>query len=286
MAAYYRYFIKKNVDVKNLVTVEYLDISPDFSYEEEVHPFYEFAYVDEGSILCCTGGKEEKLSRGELFCILPGTKHFYRPSEKKNAKLFIVCANCKSEILEIISGRNTLDEKEKSIAANVFSEAKKAFRFPFDKKIVPLKDAYFGAQQLTEVYIEILLTYLVRKKLLVSPEIKFVLSAEEFNDKVVGEILTALKENVYGRIDLNSLTERVHYSKTYINKIFKDNVGTSIMQYYYKLKITEARKLLSEGMSVGDVSDKLCYDNPNYFTKAFKSATGSTPSKYSKSIDK
>lgn len=286
MTTYYRYFIKKNIAVKNLVTIEYLTIGKGFKSEEERHAFCEFAYVDKGEIYCFDRNDKHLLKQGELFFTLPQTDHHYEAADDSDTKLFIVCANCKADILEIIRGRNVLEEKERSQISSIFSESKKAFRFPFDKKIVPLENPEFGAQQLTEAYIEILLTRLVRAKLSVATDIKFVMNSEEFNDKVINDVISNLKENVYGKITLEKIAESVHYSKTYINKLFKTNIGTSIMQYYYGLKISEAKKLINEGFSVNEISDKLCYDNPNYFTKAFRTATGLTPSQYKKSINK
>lgn len=286
MGTYYRYFIKKNIDVSNIVTIEYIDVKKDFCYEEERHAFFEFAYVDSGKIICRANDAEHILSQGDLFFLPPATLHSYRSAGEANTKLFIVCANCKAGILDLISGKHALDEKEKAEISAIFFESKKAFRFPFAKKLVPLESAYFGAQQLTEAHIEILLTKLIRKKLSDSPEVKFVMNSEGFNYKLVNDLLSMLKERVYGQIDLNEITQAVHYSKTYINNIFKKNIGMPIMKYFYGLKIAEAKKMLDKGVSVSEISDKLNYDNPNYFTKAFKSFTGQTPSQYKQSINK
>ena len=279
---YYRYFIKKNIKIQNIVTIEYLDINKNFQSEEETHPFSEIAYVDSGAIICVADGKQTKLNRGELYFFLPNTPHYYITAREPDTKLFIICANCKAAILDIIGGKNIPDDSEKKEITDIFSEAKRAFRFPFDKKLIPLETSDFGAQQLTEAHIEILLTKLIRKKLSVSPEVKFVTNSEDFNDKLVGDKM--LKSGVYERLDLSDITKTVHYCKTYINRIFKQNVGTTIMHYYYRLKTEEAKKLLNKGLSINEISDLLCYDNPNYFAKAFKASTGMTPSKYRKTI--
>ena len=51
MKKYFNHQVKKIVTVKNLITIEYLDISRGFSYPEEVHDFHEFAYIDSGIAL-------------------------------------------------------------------------------------------------------------------------------------------------------------------------------------------------------------------------------------------
>ena len=56
------------------------------------------------------------------------------------------------------------------------------------------------------------------------------------------------------------------------------------MQYYVRMKIKEAKKLLRDGFSIATVSEKLNFDEATYFTKVFKKVTGLTPSEYKDTI--
>lgn len=56
--------------------------------------------------------------------------------------------------------------------------------------------------------------------------------------------------------------------------------GVTIMQYYQKLKIEEAKVLLRKKESIAAVSEKLCFESPQYFAKVFKTKVGKTPTKY------
>ena len=56
MNKYCRYTVTKTILVRSLVTVESLDVSDSFSYPEEIHDFYEFAYLDSGQIRCVYDG--------------------------------------------------------------------------------------------------------------------------------------------------------------------------------------------------------------------------------------
>ena len=49
------------------------------------------------------------------------------------------------------------------------------------------------------------------------------------------------------------------------------------MSYYLELKISEAKKLLRENeLSIREISEKLAFPAPDYFTKTFKRITGLT----------
>ncbi|MBQ8657616.1 MAG: AraC family transcriptional regulator [Clostridia bacterium] len=284
MRKYFNYHVKKTFSVKNLVTIESLVFSSDFSYPEEVHDFYEFAYVDSGAICCNTKAEKHLLSQGDFFLILPQEPHFYTAVNAQAASVFVACFQCKSEFSEFIRGKNQLDKELKKIVADLLAESKAAFQFPFNKKLVLLEKPRFGAQQIIENKIEELLVKLVRGKIDKTDDIRFVMNSVEFENNLAGDILAMLKENVYDRIDLDYIAKKTFYSKTYINNIFKKNIGQSIMQYYTLLKMEEAKRLLKQGATVSAISDKLHFDSPNYFTKAFKKHTGTTPSQYKRKI--
>ena len=284
MRKYYSHYVKKVLNVKNLVTIEYLNISSDFSYAEEVHSFYEFVYVDGGSIKCITNNETTVLEQNDFYLILPNTPHHYESNKADGTGIFLVCFNCNCDILELLGGKNALNDQEKHLMSLIFSESKKAFSFPFNKKLVQLEKPSYGAQQLMEGYIEALLISLVRRKLDDHPEITFVLNSVEFKDRSVNDIIALLKKRIYSTINLDEVQNSLYYSKTYLNGIFKKATGMSIIHYYRYLKIEEAKKLIKNGERVVDISDKLNFDSPNYFSKVFKSLTGLTPTEYKKKI--
>ena len=282
MRKYYHYHVKKAITITNLITIEHIVLPPNFIYPEETHAFHEFIYVDSGSLCCDTPDTQTQLKQGDFFLIPPETPHHHTTQSEQSATAFFVCFGCKSELSTILNGKTTLDKEQKKLITDIVTEAKNAFRFPFDKKLVPLDCPTFGAQQLIENRIEELLIKLLRPKINENSDIKFVMNTIEFENSLVNDIIALLKERLYSSVTLDFISEHTFYSKTYINNIFKKNLGYSIMQYYNRMKIQEAKKLLRENMSASTVADKLQFESPNYFTKVFKKYTGMTPSTYKK----
>ena len=52
MKRYFNHQVNKAIVIQNLITIESLDITKEFTYPEEKHTFYEFVYVDNGNIHC------------------------------------------------------------------------------------------------------------------------------------------------------------------------------------------------------------------------------------------
>ncbi|MBQ9756026.1 MAG: helix-turn-helix domain-containing protein [Clostridia bacterium] len=284
MRKYYSYPVKKVINIKKLIAIDYLYITPDFYFETETHNFYEFAYVDGGTIVCEADGIRTELKQGDFYLIDPFVPHHYEYSHKENAHLFVVCFDSSSDFFELVREKTQLSEDDKKLMSAIFSESKRTFKFPRKGKLELLDAPAFGSQQLIENNIEALLINIIRAKLSDRPEIKFVMNSTDFNNKLVNDIISILKDNLDGKVTLEQIQSLLFYSTTYLNNNFKKITGDSIMHYYRSLKIEEAKKLIKNGESIASISERLYFESPNYFSKVFRSITGLTPSKYKKTI--
>ena len=94
-----------------------------------------------------------------------------------------------------------------------------------------------------------------------------------------------LKANVRNRITLDDVSEEIGMSKSQIQKVFRKEVGTSIIRYYNELKVDEAKYFLRQNAySLKEIADILNYNNVHYFSSSFKKIEGISPSSYSKSL--
>jgi len=284
MKKYFNYKIKKELIVQDLITIEALDISSGFSYPEETHTFYEFAYIDSGAIACRLENVQLDLCQGDFLLIPPGHSHSYSAIREQAASVFIICFRSHSEYLSILDSKLSLDKETKRMVSEIVKESKNTFVFPFDKKLKPLEKPLFGAQQMVENNIERLLIHLIRLQISKNRDIVFVMSSVELEHSLCNDIIQLLKANLYADISLGEISQQTYYSKTFLNSIFKKNTGMPIMKYYTMLKIQEAKKLLRDNMSVTAMASRLNFESASYFTKVFKRYTQMTPTAYKKTI--
>ena len=125
---------------------------------------------------------------------------------------------------------------------------------------------------------------LVRKEMRENGNVKFVMNSLELENNLVKDLVVLLKEHLYSRITLEEICCQTYYSKTFLNSVFKKNTGSSIMNYYNRLKIEEAKRLLRENVSPTVTANRLGFESATYFTKVFKRYTGKTPSGYKKTV--
>ena len=225
-----------------------------------------------------------ELKQGDFFFIKPDTVHSYYCNHEKSASIFIVCFKSQARILDVLVGKTALNKHLKNLLQIISEEAENAFQLPFYNKIKLLDKPRFGAQQMFLNYVENFLISLLRIALANNSDIVVSTDNTEFEDNIVSDVIKLLNENLYSKISLDVISKELYFSKAYLNKLFKKNKGVPIMQYYVRMKIKEAKKLLRDGFSIATVSEKLNFDEATYFTKVFKKVTGLTPSEYKDTI--
>ena len=281
MKKYYTYTVKKLITVQEFISIEYFEVGTDFLRPDEAHTFYEFLFVEKGGFVCETQKERAVLEEGDFFLIPPNTVHhsFYAGNEE-NSVIICVCFKSKSGAIPIIGGKKHLRKEEVELIYKILAEARETFVFPFDKKLTLNSSPRLGSQQLIENYIEELLIRLVQQATYNSDKFQIAADSESSKKYVVGEIVKILKDGLYSKVTLSEISDRMFYSKTYLNSIFKEVNGITIMQYYQDLKIEEAKRLLGKMSSVTAVSEKLAFESPQYFAKVFKQRVGKTPTAY------
>jgi len=106
------------------------------------------------------------------------------------------------------------------------------------------------------------------------------ISAEGDQD-AVQQAIDIMYEHVEGQLNLDDVSEQVDLSPTYLCRTFKNKTGHSPIDYFIRLKIQRACQYLDlTDLRVKEVSLKVGYDDPYYFSRIFKKIMGCSPAKY------
>jgi two-component system response regulator YesN len=83
------------------------------------------------------------------------------------------------------------------------------------------------------------------------------------------------------KINIQDVARAVYLSPCHLSKVFKQELGCTIMEFLTKIRIEEAKRMLRDPQySVIQVANALGFKDPGYFTKVFKRSEGITPSQY------
>ena len=99
----------------------------------------------------------------------------------------------------------------------------------------------------------------------------------------VENAISYMQKNIYSILRLKDISDHIDLSESYFIKIFRNRTGSSPIVYFTHLKIQEAVRLLRfTSLRVSEVSFKLGYDDPCYFTRLFTKHLGKSPRSFIK----
>ncbi len=278
------------INITRLVTIHYFEFAKDFVFAGERHDIWEMVYVDKGEILETAGTETLVLRQGDLLFHKPGEFHGLRANGKDCANVFIITFVSSSRMMSFFAHKRCrLRAEHRHLIASIIEEGRLAFDLPFfDVNMTELKEkkeAPVGAQQLIRLYLEQLLILLIREQTAGDSRYRFLPTKEDVDDQVVSEMISLLEENLCEDIKVEQICRRLHYGKTYLSQIFKKKTGYTIRQYYIRLKIEEAKKLMRETeCSVTEMAMRLGFESSQYFSRVFQKTTGMTPSEYKHTV--
>ncbi len=97
----------------------------------------------------------------------------------------------------------------------------------------------------------------------------------------VRQIMNYLLEHLDEMTNLNKMADELLVSKSHLVRKTKEMTGFTVQELHEKLKIEQAKKLLSMGNAkLSEIASRLGFQNQNYFSSVFKKNTGFSPRKW------
>ena len=106
-----------------------------------------------------------------------------------------------------------------------------------------------------------------------------------YSNKLICQILIFLNNNINSKIYIDDLEQRFFYNRFYIMKLFKKEIGVSIIDYINYIRIYNS---FFEIINTNNKLIQIAYNNGfyslEYFSETFKKIIGINPKKISKKI--
>ncbi len=103
---------------------------------------------------------------------------------------------------------------------------------------------------------------------------------------LIKNIRLYINEHYAEGLTLKILADVFYLHPIYLSHIFKEKTGTNYLDYLTEIRMEKAKEFLkNQEYKIYNISQKVGYENPCYFSKLFKNYTGMTPKKYRDSVD-
>lgn len=275
---------KTVINISRIVTIHYYEFGPNFIFQGERHDFWEMVYVDKGQVEIRRDDETLILKQGELLFHEPNEFHSVR-SLDSSPNYFVISFSCQSPAMEYFRKHRTqLDKTLKTYVSSIIKEAEKTYIIPKNnpqlKKLVRKDNAPIGGEQLIKTYLEQLLIFQLRNITQSNDQI-MTPQKDNMSDPLVSAIQQYLLQRVEETVRIEDICNEFDYSRSFLSRYFREQTGYSLAAFATMQKINAAKQLIREtNLNFAQISNRLAFENPQYFSRVFKRCTGMTPTEY------
>lgn len=280
-----RYHLKHLLRIDSLSTAHYLVKVGNYQTPSHVHDAWELVYCSRGTVDAFQENTSFRLRPHQLIFHRPESHHHLSIGETP-ATVFVFSFFCRSEYLKLLPGfiMNT-DSAQEALLSMILQELTNAFDLVDGHLMLgefhPSNNAALGAEHLIATYLEGLLISLLRSVSTSEPDVrKWNVSSLDtaLENHVTTEIKRYISDHLADKLSIDLLSERLHYSRSYLTSQFRKSEGLSISEYIYNERIENAKRLLlSTALSISQIAEQTGYSTLQYFYKCFRDATGLSP---------
>lgn len=247
----------------------------------EAHDFWEFLYLESGSLSVLVDGELYALSPGELILYPPHS--FHSVAASSNTMISVVSFSTDSPALFDLSGEVLqLSGAAKEVLGQIMSLGKKLLIFPEASKIrgMVLRDNVTPAdtQRLSNL-LELFLLDLFKTETRSNNK--------NFQDDQFAAFTDYLKTNLNRALSLEEISEGCAIGAANLQKLCRKQCGCGPVTYFISLKIGAAKRMMQEtSLNFTQIAEQLGFSSVHYFSKLFKAKTGMSPSAYARTVSK
>ena len=248
--------------------------SADKFYGPIVRRDYHVHFILSGKGTLEMGGKVYHLRRGQIFVTVPGIEIFYYSDPEDPWHYAWVSFNGSKAALYLEKAGITLNQ--------------------------PIRDAFLEPEEFLTIIEEILNHHeitvaneLIRTALLYQilallvnsqnqnlEKQKKTLPHDYSPDVYVDNALQYI-HNHYAHAKISDIASYIGITRSYLTHIFKQKMEISPQEYLVSYRLEQGSRLLrTTKMSIGEIAEKIGYENPLTFSKIFKNVYGVSPKNY------
>ena len=280
--------LRNLIHIEKIYTIHYFEYMRNFAYSGESHNFWEFIYVDKGSIQISMDHTSHSLTNGDIAFHQPNEFHTIKATGENAPNLIVMSFSSNSPAMDFFRRQILqLDEHDRALLADIIIEARKVFACPLNdpttKHMQKKKHIPDGSEQLIQMNLEFFLLRLYRKYTSTAPS--SAISAVKDSANVFNHIANYMEKNIALHLTLEQICKDNMISRSQLQKVFQKECGQGVIEYFTDIKIQAAKQMIRNGkFNFSQIAEQLGYSSIHYFSRQFKKVTDMSPSEYASSV--
>ena len=232
---------------------------------------YILLYCAKGEGFLFLQTKKFKLTPNSFIIIPPNLSHHYRSSESKPWSIYWV--HFTGKYANIIYSRYTNNQNLEIKSIPYYKNRLNLFN-----KIISLLENGFSERNLEVANIHFL--HFI-SSLVYQSEI----NSSSYTKDAVTKSINYMKKNIEYPLTIKQLANKHNLSVSRYSELFNKKTGYSPIKYFIQLKIQKScQYLYFTDLNLKEISTKVGFEDPFYFSRTFKKLMGVSPSKYKKTF--
>lgn len=220
-----------------------------------------------GSIEC--NGHSQELNSGQALILPKGLAHTYRSSHTKPWTIYWV--HLDGHLAEQFTSMLLTKDDSELI-----------FDIPNLTEVISEFEQLLACRHVTYQFNNFVLASNILRKLfsyfIAQNQLPLSNEANQLNTQIIDGYL---EDNIDKQVSLEQMAQVSGLSKFHFAKKFQKQTGVSPIRYFLELKIKHACELIDRTqLTIKEVSSRLGYDDPYYFSRLFKKVMGISPKQY------
>ena len=279
--------LERPLEIRSIYTVHYFEYTSSYAFAGESHDFWELLYVDKGNVRVTAGEQSCDLSRGQIIFHAPGEFHALSANGVVAPNLVVVSFPCASPAMDFFRGHITaVGAEERALLGRIVNESRAIFSTtlsdPTTHAMARRETVPFGSEQLLAAALEELLIRLIRQGDSI-PALNQT-SPRQTEDRTQ-QIIDYLELRLDQSLTIRQICQDNLIGRAQLERCFRDQTGGGVIDYFNRLKIDAARRMIREGrLNITQIASRLGFSSVHYFSRRFKAVTGMTPSEYTRSV--
>lgn len=247
--------------------------------ERSVIGFYHLCIVLKGNFTYIVNGQEVQVSEGDALLLPPGTDRgrlFHK--DAADHIVFNFKLKKENELTSHILFKNAVDSYIRNLLdshpCKYYNDLSHNYNFYIKKSLIIDNSRELAkTKAILHNHLNAILITL------------FDTLNPQTQNRYVNSILKYINDNITTPLSLTDVCQAVHLSKEYVARVFKKEMGITVTEYIIQQKLNLAKDMLSsDEISLKDISEKLGYQDYNYFSRLFKRYYGISPIKMKKEL--
>ena len=269
-----------------MLNCDYAVHNADWNWDNIFSPFARLYVVLNGEATIIVSNKEYNVKQGSIYLIPPYTRfscrcigefelYYFHIYENPTSKVFffeeyVLPVEVASSDFEIDIAKKILDINPQYGLSNINPDV-------YDNQ----RNVVFNIKKRqAEDFYNIVVTR-GAINILLAPFVKCAKAKNQDLDDRVSLMISHINRHIDSDIKVAELADLCLLSENHTMRIFKSQIGLSIIDYINKRRIERAQILLiTTAMSVKDIAYSLGFENVSYFNRLFLKRIGVTPRKY------